>query len=291
MTYPIVIMTYGRANLEQQHTWNLPPTSLRKQVILACRREEAKFFEGLSEVFVLPKSVTNLMTTHQAVWDHFVPRHDFWYQLDDDVLAYRELVSVDLNRKPKFETRNLVGDDVKFVFDECERIIKAHNDIATISPRQFFRPPRVPHADNRWNTSLVVGWNLFRSSACEEIKFKFASNYCADAEMIFTFLAHGYDTVWADHISVLLAPPTTTAAIRSNSQAEWADVFARWGNYITDNKNCQVRGAWTTSLKKAIHENPAKQFTMHRSKILKDARAGTLKKVTLADGRTIGATT
>lgn len=278
---PIVIMTYGRANLVEQHTWRALPETLRKRVIFACRPEEAPFFSELAEVFVLSAKCVDLKSTRQEIWDTFASITEFWYLLDDDVKAFRKITSVDINRKPIFETEVIAGERIAGVFNCLEKMMTVHEDIATCSPRQFFRPPRVPQPGNRWNTSLVVGFNLFRSKACRDIEFKFLTNYCGDAEMVLNFLAHGWDTVWHDTYSVLLAPPTTSAKIRETSQKDWAETVSRLGSYIKFNEGKPVRHEWSSSLTKKIEENPAKLYTMQRAKLLKDARAGTLKPITL----------
>jgi hypothetical protein len=79
MSYPIVIVTYGRASLEKQLTWNYLPQSLRDRVIFAVRAEEADFFSKLGKIFILPDTCVNLATTCQAIWDQFHDKHEYLY--------------------------------------------------------------------------------------------------------------------------------------------------------------------------------------------------------------------
>lgn len=281
---PIIIMTYGRASLEKQLTWNILPESLRKRVIFACRKEEAPFFKELAEVFVLPSNVNNLMSTRQAIWDHCNEAYEYWFQLDDDTKQMDRLVSHDPDRKPNFKWAPLKGEDLVFAFDECERIMKANKNIGTISPRQTFAPPRIPRASNIWSAALVLGMNLFCSRINKSLNYKFVSNYCSDTEMLFTMMANGYDTVWMDNININMMRPTKNAAIRASSNDEWQAFVKRFEPYII----YQGKKQWSESREKTLHDNPAKLYRMCRSKLLKDQRAGTLKKITQSNGKVLG---
>lgn len=276
---PIVIMTYGRANLQQQLTWQALSPELRGRVIFAVRKEEAKFFENLSQVFVLPKSVSNLATTRQAIWDHFNKTEETWFQIDDDLKGIRLLESFDPTRKPMFVHR-VLREDIGLAFDACEEMMSNNPDVGTVSPRQIFKPPRAPKPGNRWSTSLVVGFNLFNSEINNRLNFKFVSNYCGDAEMCLTMLAHGYDTVWLDNFEVSMMPPTKSATIRKQSIEEWDDLVARWSNYIDYVGNVN---SWSSSRLRELHDNPAKLYRMKRARILKDYKANALKPIVFSN--------
>lgn len=280
---PIVIMTYGRANLEQQLTWRLLPQQLRERVIFAVRREEAGFFENLSRVFVLPKTAVNLATTRQAIWNHFNKTEERWFQIDDDLKGITHLQSFVPDRKPMFIHKVLRGDELIAPFDACERVMIHNTDVGTVSPRQSFRPPRAPKPGNCWGTSLVVGFNLFNSEVNNKLNYKFVSNYCGDAEMCLTMLAHGYDTVWLDNYGLSMMPPTKSAVIRQQSVEEWDDLVKRWSSYIDYVGNVN---SWSSARLRQLHDNPAKLYRMKRARILSDARANSLKPIVFSNGTT-----
>lgn len=304
MKTPIVIMTWQRATLAQQKTWDRIPNDLRHLVRFACREDEAPFFEGLqkpfgTKPFVLPSYVSSMKETRQAIWDHFNNTEEYWFQIDDDT---KKFLKLDYNwqdpqkREARRKTRDRGVapqqrlyeihakprhehgfDGLEAMFDRCLEVMKSDPYIGTVSPRQTFKmaSPKTPEGDFGKkpvknpdsflvSAELCVGFNTFSSERNLKLDYEFKWNYCGDTGMIYRMLSRGYDTVYLQDYTIDQDRPTKGATWRKSSIEEFKEFREQYPNYFRDDK--KIDDSVQSS------DQPQKGWKMLRLKLLKDSR-------------------